>query len=99
MHFSCAENRNVCNICQTKQIIETQQSESFQGQKRQAEQMMSVTEKCLPNVDNGDRVLINVDKVDRSSGDPPDLIAIVTVIKNRVYKLLDWTMINVVHSV
>lgn len=87
LHFSCADNGEICNICNTKLIIEKQQIESFKGQKRQAEQMMAVTKKILPNLNIGDCVLINVDKVDRSPGDPPNLITVVTDIKNGVYQV------------
>lgn len=41
----------------------------------------------LPNVDLGDCVLINIDKVDRGPGDPPNLLAVVTDIKNGVYQV------------
>lgn len=49
--------------------------------------MMSVTKHFLPNVDFGECVSINIDKVDRSSGNPPNLIAIVTYSKNVVYQV------------
>lgn len=46
--------------------------------------MMSATKKNCQNIDIG--VLINIDEVDRSPGDPPNLIAVVTDIKNGAYQ-------------
>ncbi|XP_023313080.1 uncharacterized protein LOC111693147 [Anoplophora glabripennis] len=67
--------------------IKFQQDKCFDGQKRQAEQMISVTKKRLGNIEIGDCVLVNVDKVDRSPGDPPNLIAVIIDIKNDVYQV------------
>lgn len=88
LHILCgAENRKICNICSTQEIIETQQKESVEGQKRQAEQMVAVTKKMLPKVDIGDCILVNIDKIDRSPGDPPNLIAVVSDIRNCVFQV------------
>ncbi|CAH1109361.1 unnamed protein product [Psylliodes chrysocephalus] len=47
--------------------------------------MMSATKKNCQNIDIG--VLNNIDEVDRSLGDPPNLIAVVTDIKNGAYQV------------
>ncbi|XP_050311516.1 uncharacterized protein LOC126747068 [Anthonomus grandis grandis] len=77
----------MCNICNNSKTIEAQQLSAFAGQKRQADQMVAATKKMLPNVDVGECVLINIDKVDRSPGDPQNLITVVTDIKNGVYQV------------
>lgn len=46
---------------------------------------MSATKKNCQNIDIG--VLNNIDEVDRSLGDPPNLIAVVTDIKNGAYQV------------
>lgn len=43
--------------------------------------------KILPDINVGDCVLVNVDKVDRSPGDSQNIVAVITDVKNGVYQI------------
>lgn len=87
IHISCATDDKLCNLCTTEQLIQLQREKCYEGQKRQAEDMASTSKKWLPDIDVGDCVLLNIDPVDRSPGDPPNLLTVVTDKRNGVYQV------------
>lgn len=86
IHLSCMENGS-CYFCNSRVTIYSNQVQLYYGMKKQAESMVAVTKKILPDINVGDCILVNVDKVDRSPGDPQNIVPVITDIKNVVYRV------------
>lgn len=87
IHLSCSRENGLCDLCITAETISSNQIQSYHGITVQAEKMLTVTRKILPDISVGDCVLVNVNKVDRSPGDPQNIIAVITDFKNGVYQV------------
>ena len=81
LHTGCARAR-LCTLCFRAKNIGDQQAGARQGLLKQAEKMTKTSARLHPAPKIGDTVLVPLADVDRSKGDPRNIMAVVVDVKD-----------------
>jgi hypothetical protein len=80
VHVSCSKEFDTsmyCLLCYNKKVIEMNRIGAHKQQKREAEKMMTSSNKKFKPSDIGDNVLVRIPEVDRSRITPRNILAVV----------------------
>ncbi|GBP77960.1 hypothetical protein EVAR_83208_1 [Eumeta japonica] len=80
-------SKMLCFICKNEIQIRKEREEAHQGMKRAAEKMISHTAKKLPALDIGNRIFLNVPKIDRGPMDDKNMMGKIIDMRNGVYQV------------
>ena len=91
MHEKCKKTFDatvLCTFCFSKNVINKERSEAVNCTKEQAERMLKLSDRKFGEVSAGKTVRVPKPALDRSKGDPPNVLAMVLEVhENGLYRL------------
>lgn len=89
--FGC---KVLCSLCTSETVIVSERTSATQSMEKQANRMISRSNKVLEEVDIGCNVVIPIPVVDRGKGDPRNVMAVVHAKSDKGYRLATKHGIN-----